>query len=215
MVYKQMKMTFMDYNRALFRKWWLILPLASLGILITFCLTQYVIKPTYEAHSTVYIQQAPEASLNYDADQLLRTWQVQGEALQNLNHVISPEELIKGLDVMIVHRTSFIYIGFKHHDPLIAMKVANALAEALVSKTSAFRVSERIQIIEPAEIPEVPINFDLWSNIILEITFVWILSLLVLHCKLTFKAQNYDVEEDTHHFELPVVGTVTVLRERW
>lgn len=150
---------------ALLRKWWVIMLVGILLAVGGFSVAKFMIEPTYESTTSVYvISRQNENTVTYSDMQLgtqimkdLAAWvgsrSVAEEVIDKLGLEMKVKEFQNMVDVTTGSDTRFLYIKVTHTDPAMAQTIANVVRE--VSAASAITVMdvEAVNLAEEANLP--------------------------------------------------------------
>lgn len=135
--------------------------------LVVFLVTRFVITPTYESTTKVYILNKQENSnvtysdlqmgtqLTKDYAELIRSRFVLEETIQMLGLNTTYESLKNRVTVTTPTDTRIIYITVSDHDPAQAMRIANAVREAASQHITNVMDIEAVNVAETADMPSV------------------------------------------------------------
>lgn len=161
----------MNYVEMLKNKVWIIVLTTISLLIISGIFTFYVIKPEYQAFSTLMIGklQGYYEAIEYNdillSQKLVSTYSeiaksrtVSNEVIKNLDLYITYETLIKKVNIKQVGDTGIIKIESKDENPEVAAKLADEIAKVFMKHVVRIMNIENIQVIDRAEIPLEPIK---------------------------------------------------------
>lgn len=161
----------MNYVELLKNKVWIIVLTTISLLIISGIFTFYVIKPEYQAFSTLMIGklQGYYEAIEYNdillSQKLVSTYSeiaksrtVSNEVIKNLDLYITYETLIKKVNIKQVGDTGIIKIESKDENPEVAAKLADEIAKVFMKHVVRIMNIENIQVIDRAEIPLEPIK---------------------------------------------------------
>lgn len=203
------------------KKRWLLAISIPLTIIITtvICLL-FVIKPTYEAQTTLIVnyKEQQEVLLTYSglqmSQQLVPTYmqivkseKIADEVIKKINIDIETEKFIKKIKVSQLDNTEILSIEVKDKDPQLAALIANTIAQVFQEEINNMMKVDNVSIIDVAKVPESPATSKILIiglmgviGIVSALVIIFILEL----CDRTLKTVN-DVER---HFQLPIIGMI-------
>lgn len=150
---------------ALLRHIWLILAAGIFGALVCFVLSYFVIAPTYESTTKIYIlNKQNETSVTYsdvqlgtqltkDYAELINSRFVLEEVIQSLGLALTYEDLLDKIEVDTPTDTRIVAIAVADHDPVLAMNIANAVREAASEHIQNVMDIEAVNVVETANMP--------------------------------------------------------------
>lgn len=150
---------------ALLRHIWLILAAGIFGALVCFVLSYFVIAPTYESTTKIYIlNKQNETSVTYsdvqlgtqltkDYAELINSRFVLEEVIQSLGLDLTYEDLLDKIEVDTPTDTRIVAITVSDHDPVLAMNIANAVREAASEHIQNVMDIEAVNVVETANMP--------------------------------------------------------------
>lgn len=133
--------------------------------LAAFLVSRFVIAPTYESTTKIYILNKQENSnvtysdlqmgtqLTKDYAQLIQSRFVLEEVIQQLGLDTGYEQLKNRVEVTTPSDTRIISITVKDHNPAQAMKIANAIREASAIHITNVMDIEAVNVAETADMP--------------------------------------------------------------
>lgn len=135
--------------------------------LIAFLTGRFVLTPTYESTTKIYILNKQENSnvtysdlqmgtqLTKDYAELIKSRFVLEEVIQSLRLDTPCESLEKQISVTTPADTRIIYITVSDHNPAQAMRIANAVREAAAQHITNVMDIEAVNVVETADMPTV------------------------------------------------------------
>ena len=146
-------------------RFWLILGVGILAALAAFLISRYLITPTYESTTKIYILNKSEntavtysdvqlgSQLTKDYRELIGSRYVLEEVIRNLGLALEYKELQKKLSVSAQEDTRVISITVKDHDPSVAMTIADSIREAAGRHIEAVMDIDAVKMVEAATFP--------------------------------------------------------------
>lgn len=156
---------------------WIILA-AVLGMVLSFCVTKFLITPKYEATSKLYVLESNNqvvdlsalsmsAQLTSDYVQVFKNWHVHNMVLTSLPHLTYDyEELEDMLTITTPSDTRIIEITVTSPDPQEAYDIAMAYATYAPDFIEAKMDTSRPNLFEAARVPEKPSSPHLLINLV-------------------------------------------------
>ncbi|MFU0784646.1 MAG: Capsular biosynthesis protein [Thermoanaerobacterium thermosaccharolyticum] len=184
-------------------------------------LSFFVIKPTYEASSTIIVgkPKANEKTDNSDVmmyQNLVKTYtqiaesnSVANKTLKKLNGSITLDEFKDMVSVESEQGTQILKIKVDSKDPSQAVKVVNAAAASFIEESKrVFPTGGDIQIMDRAQFPKDPVKPKKLLNIAIAF-FLGILVSVGLAFLLEYSDNTIKTEDDvSRYLELPVIGII-------
>lgn len=144
---------------------WIILAVALFTATIGFILSKFVLAPTYESTTKIYILNKQDSTtvsysdvqvgtqLTKDYAELVQSRFVLEEVIQELNLDLGYEELKSKLTVSTPTDTRILAVTVADHDPVAAMNMANAIRETAAVHITNVMDIEAVNIVETANLP--------------------------------------------------------------
>ena len=144
---------------------WLILGVGVLSALAAFLISRYLITPTYESTTKIYILNKSEntavtysdvqlgSQLTKDYRELIGSRYVLEEVIRNLGLALEYKELQKKVSVNTQEDTRVISITVKDHDPTVAMTIADSIREAAGRHIEDVMDIDAVNMVEAANFP--------------------------------------------------------------
>ena len=212
---------FMDYIEMFKNKVWIIVLSLVSSLIISGILSFFIIKPEYQAFSTLMIgkPQGYYETIEYNDvllnEKLVSTYSeiaksrtVSTEVIKNLGLNITYDDLRKKIKIMQVGDTGIIRVESKYKNSEVAAKIADAIAEAFIKYVVKIMNVDNVQIIDSAEISirpvrPVPILYMTTAGILGIMIGVFIV-FLIEYLDNTIKTP----EDIIKCLELPVIGMI-------
>lgn len=146
-------------------RFWLILGVGTLAALTAFLISRYLITPTYESTTKIYILNKNEntavtysdvqlgSQLTKDYRELIGSRYVLEEVIQNLGLALEYKDLQKKVSVNAQEDTRVISITVKDHDPAVAMTIADSVREAAGRHIEDVMDIDAVNMVEAANFP--------------------------------------------------------------
>ena len=162
---EEMEIDLLELVLALLRKWWLILLVAVIVGAGTCCYAMFMIEPTYESTTSVYvISRQNEESTTYsdmqlgtqlmkDVSVLTKSRTVAERVIENLGLNMKEKDLQKLLDVSSASDTRILYLTVTHTDPAMAQQIANEVRNVAAKHTMDVMDVEAVNVAEEANYP--------------------------------------------------------------
>lgn len=214
----------------LWNKWGTLVVITLVSALAAFGVTKYFVTPTYESKVLVYVnndnvsvEDIAEAITSNDlvaSRTLVSTYRVILQSRQTLNEVIrlsgvqeSYEEVSQMITAEPENDTEVLKITVTHPDPLVAERIANAVAEVLPAQISATMDATTMKIVDYAVAATAPSAPSKSVNTLIGamIGFVVGAMLLLLYVIRDTKIYDYDL---TAMFSYPLLAEIPDLTKQ-
>ncbi len=218
----------------LIRKWlWLVIALPVAVGAVTAYLNFYVFVPTYEASTTMLITglsttdvvegaATAAATMSYEdiiAGQsliseysaIISSNRVTGAVVKELNDPDINEDVLRGMiSINSVNDTRIIRISIVDPDPIEAAKIANVVADVFSDEIVSLYKIENVDIIDTAEVPELPFSPKKARNVVLSVFAAFIFSIGIM-LLLEFLNTKIKTSEDVEsRLGLSVLGRIPI-----
>lgn len=207
------------------RRIWIILFVPLVSALIMACISFFVLEPEYEACSTIYVtgkNYSSEVPIEFedimisqqlvkDYRELIKSRSITREVLERLKITdLSPKELANKITANLKNDTRILEIKVVDSEPARAKALADMISTVFVEKIKVLMKAENINIIDSAEMPEVPTKPRHFVNI--AIAFIMgifmSISIVLVH---DYMDDTIKTEEDVEKYlGLTVLGTIPV-----
>ena len=144
---------------------WLILGVGIFTALICFGISQFVLAPSYESTTKIYIlNKTDTASVTYsdvqmgtqltkDYAQLISSRYVLEEVIQELSLDMDYEQILDKVSVDTPTDTRIVSITVTDKDPVVAMHIANSIRESASEHIQNVMDIEAVNVVETANMP--------------------------------------------------------------
>ena len=149
----------------LLSKLWLILSAGLFMALVCFAVSKFLLTPTYESTTKIYIlNKTDNSSVTYsdvqmgtqltkDYAELINSRYVLEEVIQKLSLPREYKELLKKVSVTTPSDTRIVSITVTDTDPVQAMNIANCIREAASDHIQNVMDIEAVNVVETANMP--------------------------------------------------------------
>jgi len=206
------------------KRLWLIILLPLAAAATAFLCSNYLLKPVYEANTTLYINNSVSgtaASVNTD-DMVARQYLVKDymELIKSRAVILSviealklsqnADELAKKIVVDSKNNTSLIEITVSDQDPQVCMEIANKIGNVMFQKITPLIGFNNVSIVDVAVIPSTPTSPNMKINVCAAF-----LAALITAFFISFTAEYFDHKIKTQndvekYLKLKVLGVVPV-----
>lgn len=149
----------------LMEKIWLIISVGLFMALVCFAVSKFVIAPTYESTTKIYILNKTESTsvtysdvqmgtqLTKDYAELINSRYVLEEVIQKLSLDMEYSDLIKSVTMSTPSDTRIVAITVEDIDPIKAMNIANCIREVASDHIQNVMDIEAVNVVETANMP--------------------------------------------------------------
>lgn len=217
-----------QYVHIILKRLWIIilLPLVAAGS--SAVMSFYVMKPVYEANSTLYVidknrntdssDSSSDISYNEiyvggalvkDYTELVKSRTVTSSVIEKLKlEDITPAQLAGMISVSSKNDTRIIEISVSDNDPKRAMEITNAVCDVFIEKVGELMQIENVNIVDPAVQPTEPVKprpminiaIALFAGICMAVGIIFLMEYLDDTIK-----NNEDVER---YLNIPVLANI-------
>lgn len=161
----EIEIDLMEIMSLLLGKIWLILSVGIFFALTGFAVSRFLITPTYESTTKIYILNKTEnASVTYsdvqlgtqltkDYAELINSRYVLEEVVQKLGLAMEYEDLLEQISVDTPSDTRIVSITVENTDPVEAMNIANCIREVASTHIQNVMDIDAVNVVETANMP--------------------------------------------------------------
>lgn len=212
---------------AIKKRWVIVIAIPIIAALTSGIVSFFILKPVYQASTTLIVGQKASDSADQQAEQLLnynvlqanqklaKTYEqiaksrtVEENVIEELNLSLKPEELNDKITVSAVKDTEILEIAVQDNDPQLAADIANTMVKKFSDSVVQIKKVDSVSIVDEAIAPNHPVKPSKTKNIIIAFVAGLIASLglafLLEFLDNTVKSTK-DVEE---LLDLPVLGVI-------
>lgn len=159
-------------------KSWIIILVGILCASLAGAYSIFILKPEYRSSTKIYIinRQDHEGvtysdlqignQLTKDYQILVKSRPVTEQVIKDLNLNMTHEELVSRISVDIPPDTRIIEITVVYPEPFIAKELADALGKVSSKQMVSIMEMDKVNVVEPGNIPTKPTSPDIIRNII-------------------------------------------------
>ncbi|MGF7396771.1 YveK family protein [Thermoanaerobacterium thermosaccharolyticum] len=211
------------------KRWWLILIITVAAVVISGVLSFYVIKPTYQASTSLIVSKSQTAQYNNGQIQfqdvqtnrlLASTYaeiatsrSVLQEAINKLNLNMTTDQLKKNIDVAEEGDTEVINISVKDNNPKTAADIANAVANSFVDNIVKIMKVDNVSVIDEAIPPTTKISPKPTLNMSIAAILGIMVSIFIIFLLEYFDKTYKSVDDVKKYLDLPVLGVIPELKD--
>ena len=145
--------------------------------------------------------------------EIIKSKRVLKQVIDNLDLDYEFGALEKMISVNSINDTEIISVVVKNEDPVVAMKIANEVAEIFCDEIVEIYQIKNVNIIDKAEVNDVPYNVNLVKQIIMYLLIGVVLSCAVVFIMYYFDTTIKTKEEIEEKVGLPVLGIIPIKKE--
>ena len=145
--------------------------------------------------------------------EIMKSKRVLKQVINNLNLEYEVSTLEKMISVNSINNTEIISVVVKNEDPVVAMKIANEVAEIFCDEIVEIYQIKNVNIIDKAEVSKNPYNINLIKQIIMYLLIGIVLSCAVIFIMYYFDTTVKTKEEVEEKVGLPVLGIIPIKKE--
>ena len=214
---------------ALKKRWILIVSITLVATLISGVLSFFVIKPTYETSTKVFIGKEESNQEGYNTNDIqmyqkllqtyaetIKTNEVVQAAINSTNNADLTVPAVKGaLTVTPVSDTQILQIKYQNKNPEVAKEVLESITNEFVILAKELVPNGNVRVIEAVQLPENPVAPNKKMNVAIAFLLGLMVSVglvfLMEYLDNTFKNK----ENLERELNIPVIGVIPVVNEEW
>jgi len=212
---------------ALKKRWILIVSITLVATLISGVLSFFVIKPTYETSTKVFIGKEESNQEGYNTNDIqmyqkllqtyaetIKTNEVVQAAINSTNNTDLTVPAVKGaLTVTPVSDTQILQIKYQNKSPEVAKEILESITNEFVILAKELVPNGNVRVIEAVQLPENPVAPNKKMNVAIAFLLGLMVSVglvfLIEYLDNTFKSK----EELERELDIPVVGIIPEVEE--
>ena len=206
---------------ALKKRWILIVSITLVATLISGILSFFVIKPTYEASTKVFVGKEESSLEGYNTNDIqmyqkllqtyaetIKTNEVVQAAINSTNADLSVKDVKDSLTVTPIADTQILQIKYKNNDPEVAKSILENITNEFVILSKELVPNGNVRVIEAVQLPEDPVA----PNKKMNIAIAFLLGLMVsvgLVFLLEYLDNTFKTKENLEReLNIPVLGLI-------
>ena len=206
---------------ALKKRWILIVSINLVATLISGVLSFFVIKPTYEASTKVFVGKEESSLEGYNTNDIqmyqkllqtyaetIKTNEVIQAAINNTNADLSIKDVKSSLTVTPISDTQILQIKYQNNDPEVARSIIENITNEFVILSKELVPNGNVRVIEAVQLPEDPVA----PNKKMNIAIAFLLGLMVsvgLVFLLEYLDNTFKTKENLEReLNIPVLGLI-------
>ena len=212
---------------ALKKRWILIVSITLVATLISGILSFFVIKPTYETSTKVFIGKEESNQEGYNTNDIqmyqkllqtyaetIKTNEVVQAAINSTNNTDLTVPAVKGaLTVTPVSDTQILQIKYQNKNPEVAKEILEGITNEFVVLAKELVPNGNVRVIEAVQLPENPVAPNKKMNVAIAFLLGLMVSVglvfLIEYLDNTFKSK----ENLERELDIPVLGIIPLVNE--
>ena len=207
---------------ALKKRWIMIATITIIATIISGILSFFVIKPTYETSTKVFIGKEESNLEGYNSNdiqmyqKLLQTYaeavktnEVIKAAIENTSSSLSVSDVKSDLTVIPISDTQILQIKYQNGDPSEAKEILENITNQFVILAKELVTNGNVKVIEEVQLPQNPVAPNKKMNIAIAFLLGLMVSVgivfLLEYLDSTYKNKD-QLERD---LDIPVIGVIT------
>ncbi|SFJ39066.1 Capsular polysaccharide biosynthesis protein [Terrisporobacter glycolicus] len=212
-----------EYFFILKKKMWIIVLSAVICGVISGLVSFYVLKPVYEANTTLIVnkemenettQMTTSDDLNFvqklalTYGEIIKSRSVITSTIDKLNLDMTYEDLSEAVSITNVENTQIIKISVKNENPRVAATICNTIPEIFSTEVQRVVKASGTEVIDKAAVPEEPIKPNKTMNILIATVLGAMISVFVIFLKEALNTKIKEPKDIEEKLGLPVFGVV-------
>ena len=204
------------------KKRWKIIALTTvLATLVSGIFSFFVISPTYEASTKIFIGKEGAESEGYNSSdvsmyqnliktysELIKTKDLVNKAIDNSQYDLSVNNVLNGITVNTLTGTQILQISYQSKSPSIAKNILESITKEFITKAEELVPNGNVKILESVELPKNPVA----PNKTMNIAIAFILGMMVgfgIVFLLEYLDNTYKNKEQLEKdLDIPVLGVI-------
>lgn len=212
-----------EYFFILKKKMWIIVLSAVICGVISGLVSFYVLKPVYEANTTLIVnkevenettQMTTSDDLNFvqklalTYGEIIKSRSVITSTIDKLNLDMTYEDLSEAVSITNVENTQIIKISVKNENPRVAATICNTIPEIFSTEVQRVVKASGTEVIDKAAVPEEPIKPNKTINVLIATVLGAMVSVFVIFLKEVLNTKIKEPKDIEEKLGLPVFGVV-------
>ena len=204
------------------KKRWKIIALTTvLATLVSGIFSFFVISPTYEASTKIFIGKEGAESEGYNSSdvsmyqnliktysELIKTKDLVNKAIDNSEYDLSVNSVLNGITVNTLTGTQILQISYQSKSPSIAKNILESITNEFITKAEELVPNGNVKVLESVELPKNPVA----PNKTMNIAIAFILGMMVgfgIVFLLEYLDNTYKNKEQLEKdLDIPVLGVI-------
>ena len=212
-----------EYFFILKKKMWIIVLSAVICGVISGLVSFYVLKPVYEANTTLIVnkevenettQMTTSDDLNFvqklalTYGEIIKSRSVITSTIDKLNLDMTYEDLSEAVSITNVENTQIIKISVKNENPRVASTICNTIPEIFSTEVQRIVKASGTEVIDKAAVPEKPIKPNKTMNTLIATVLGAMVSVFVIFLKEALNTKIKEPKDIESKLGLPVFGII-------
>lgn len=212
-----------EYFFILKKKMWVIVLSAVICGVISGLVSFYVLKPTYEASTTLIVNkeienETAQVSTSDDLNfvqkmavtygEIIKSKSVVTSTINKLNLDMTYEDLSEAVSVTNVENTQIIKISVQNENPRVAATICNTIPEIFSTEAQRIVKASGTEVVDKAIVPEEPIKPNKKMNILIAMVLGIMVSVFVIFLRQGLNTKIKEPKDIEEKLELPVFGII-------
>lgn len=204
------------------KKRWKIIALTTvLATVVSGIFSFFVISPTYEASTKIFIGKEGAESEGYNSSdvsmyqnliktysELIKTKDLVNKAIDNSQYDLSVNNVLNGITVNTLTGTQILQISYQSKSPSVAKNILESITNEFITKAEELVPNGNVKILESVELPKNPVA----PNKTMNIAIAFILGMMVgfgIVFLLEYLDNTYKNKEQLEKdLDIPVLGVI-------
>ena len=204
------------------KKRWKIIALTTvLATVVSGIFSFFIISPTYEASSKIFIGKEGAESEGYNSSdvsmyqnliktysELIKTKDLVNKAIDNSQYDLSVNSVLNGITVNTLTGTQILQISYQSKSPSVAKNILESITNEFITKAEELVPNGNVKILESVELPKNPVA----PNKTMNIAIAFILGMMVgfgIVFLLEYLDNTYKNKEQLEKdLDIPVLGVI-------
>ena len=200
--------------------------LIILGILAGVIYTSFIQVPMYKSYTTILLTKEESSSTITSNDvnlnrslvdtyrEIIKSRNVLGKVITNLNLDITIDELSNLVTVESVSDTEIIKITVRNEDAFLSMTIADEIANVFNTEIVKLYNIQNIGVIDTALLPSSPYNVKLIKTTLLTTLVGAVVAFGIVFIMFYFDTSVKSAEEIERKLGIPVIGSIPIMGGR-
>ena len=203
------------------KRWKIIVLTTVLATVVSGIFSFFVISPTYEASTKIFIGKEGAESEGYNSSdvsmyqnliktysELIKTKDLVNKAIDNSQYDLSVNNVLNGITVNTLTGTQILQISYQSKSPSIAKNMLESITNEFITKAEELVPNGNVKILESVELPKNPVA----PNKTMNIAIAFILGMMVgfgIVFLLEYLDNTYKNKEQLEkELDIPVLGVI-------
>ena len=203
------------------KRWKIIVLTTVLATVVSGIFSFFVISPTYEASTKIFIGKEGAESEGYNSSdvsmyqnliktysELIKTKDLVNKAIDNSQYDLSVNSVLNGITVNTLTGTQILQISYQSKSPSVAKNILESITNEFITKAEELVPNGNVKILESVEIPKNPVA----PNKTMNIAIAFILGMMVgfgIVFLLEYLDNTYKNKEQLEKdLDIPVLGVI-------